>query len=97
MIFVLLAMPVVLFSGMVEWQKHYQGALSSVFIIKIGCGAVVLFSLSFLVVWRVFNPEVASPDSPVRWIYFLVHVIALGAVGLAGHLGGKLVFGKKKG
>jgi len=94
-IFVLLAMPVVLFSGMIEWQKHYKGARTSVFIIKIICGAVVLFSLSFLIVWRVFNPEVASPDSPVRWVYFLVHVICLGAVGLAGHLGGKLVFGRK--
>lgn len=96
MIFVLLAMPVVLFSGVVEWQKHYKGARTSVFIIKIACGIVVIFSLFFLIVWRVLNPEVASPTSSTRWIYLLVHLICLGAVGLAGHLGGKLVFGKSR-
>lgn len=96
MVFVLFAMPVVLFSGFIEWQKHYKGARTSVFFIKISCGAVVLVSLVILVAWRIINPDVAGPESSARWLYLLLHLIALGAVGLAGHLGGKLVFGKKK-
>ncbi len=96
MVFVLLAMPVVLFSGFIEWQKHYMGAKTTVFIVKISCGIVVLVSLTAIVIWRVVNPEVAGLDSPVRWIYFLLHMVALVAVGLAGHLGGKLVFNRKK-
>jgi uncharacterized membrane protein len=95
-VFVLLVMPVVLLSGIIEWQKHYNGARTSVFMLKIGCGIVVLVSILFLVIWRLANPAVASPESPVRWIYFLVNMIALGAAGLAGHLGGKLVFGRRK-
>ena len=96
MVFVLLAMPVVLFSGFIEWQKHYKGAKTTVFIVKISCGVVVLVSVTAIVLWRLVNPEVAGLDSPVRWIYFLLHVVALAAVGLAGNLGGKLVFGRKK-
>jgi uncharacterized membrane protein/rubredoxin len=96
-IFVLLVMPVVLFSGFIEWRKHYQGARTMLFILKIVCGIVVLFSLLFLVAWRIKDPAVASPDSPVRWTYLLVHAVPLAAVGLAGHLGGKLVFGRKAG
>ncbi len=96
LVFVLLAMPVVLFTGIVEWQKHYKGARTSVFITKITCGTVVLVSLLVLVLWRIADPEVAAPASSSRWIYFLIHIIALGAVGLAGHLGGKLVFGRSR-
>ncbi len=96
LIFVLVAMPMVLFSGFIEWQNHYGGARTPVFLIKIGCGLFTFVSLTIIVVWRFTNPEVASSASPERWIYFLMHIVTLGAVGVAGHLGGKLVFGKKK-
>ncbi len=97
LVFVLVAMPMVLFSGFIEWQKHYKGVRTITFMVKIGSGIIVLISLIVLVVWRYTTPEVASPTSPFRLIYFLVHIIALCATGLAGHLGGKLVFGNKKG
>lgn len=96
LIFVLLAMPVVLFSGYIEWQKHYQGAKTSVFYTKISCGVVVLTGSAVLVAWRFVNPQVAGPESPSKWIYLLLCMVVLAAVGLAGHLGGKLVFGKNK-
>ena len=96
MVFVLFAMPVVLFTGYVEWQKRYKGAKTSLFFTKITCGVVVLVSLAVLVVWRIIDPHVADPVSSTRWIYFLLHLAPLTAVGLAGNLGGKLVFGKKK-
>jgi len=95
--FVLLVMPLVLFSGIIEWRKHYRGAKTMIFILKIACGVVVLFSLLVLVAWRIVNPAVAAPESAVRWTYFLVHVVALSGAGLAGYLGGRLVFDRKKG
>lgn len=96
-IFVLLVMPLVLFSGFIEWRKHYRGARTMIFFLKIACGMVVFLSLLFLVAWRITDPGIASPDSSVRWTYLLIHAIALVAAGLAGHLGGKLIFGRKEG
>ena len=96
MVFVLLAMPVVLFTGFIEWQKTYKGARTSIFVIKISCGAVVLVSLIILVAWRMINPDVAGPESSAKWLYFLLHLLVLSAVILAGNLGGKLVFGRRK-
>ncbi len=96
LVFVLLAMPLVVLSGLIEWHRHYKAAGTTLFFTKIGCGMVVMTSLLILVLWRIADPEVAAPASSTRWIYFLIHVIALAAVGLAGQLGGKLVFGKKR-
>ena len=96
MVFVLIAMPAVLFSGYIEWQKHYNGAKTTVFFTKITCGITVLVLILILVVWRASNPDIAGSDSSGRWIYFLLHLVVLGAVGIAGNLGGKLVFNRKK-
>lgn len=93
MLFVALVMPVVLFSGYVSWHKRYNGVRTSTFVTKIICGGIVLLSLVVLLVWRFYDPEILS--SPNRWLFLLVHLIMLAAVGTAGHLGGKLVFGKR--
>jgi len=93
LIYVLLAMPMVLFSGYNDWKRRYGGNMTNVFFTKMICGAVV-FSLSLiLVLWRIINPEVAA--SSARGLYFMIHLVMLGAAGIAGHLGGKLVFDKK--
>lgn len=92
LVFVLVALPPVLISGFAEWIKRYKGARTSVFFAKIACGVVVLAVLTSLVVWRIIDPGVASPESSSRWIYLGLNLILLGAVGLAGHLGGKLAF-----
>jgi len=92
MIFVLLAMPMVLFSGYTEWQKHYNGARTSVFLTKMFCGIIVLTASLILVIWWMWNPAIASSSSPARWIFFMIHLIMLSAAGIAGYLGGKLVF-----
>lgn len=92
MIFVFLSMPLVAFSGFADWQRKYMGSWTSVFKIKAGC-AVAVFALAFvLVVWRAANPEILTAGS--KWIYFLLHLIQLGAAGAAGFFGGRLVFGK---
>ncbi len=92
--FVLVMMPVVLFTGYLEWQMRYSGAKTFLFVTKILCSLVVLASVSTLVIWRIVDPGVTAPESPERMTYLIVGLVALGAAGLAGHLGGKLVFGR---
>ena len=95
LIFVLLTMPAVIYTGYTVWQMRYRGAMTSVFKIKIGASAVTLVSLTILVLWRVADPAILTTSSTGRWLYILLALIVLGAVGLAGHMGGKLVFGSR--
>jgi len=94
MVFVVLAMPLVLFSGYIDWQKRFQGNLTGLFVVKIICGLVVLSTSTILVVWRIIDPEVAAATSSDRWTFFLVHLILLCAAAVAGYCGGKLVFNR---
>jgi len=97
LIAVLLALPLALLTGYLEWQKRYKGYKSFIFIVKIFCALVVLAATNVLVFWRIIDPGVVAADSPVKWIYFGVAALLLGAAGLAGHLGGKLAFGSRQG
>ena len=96
LIFVLLNMPVVIFTGYEVWQKRYQGALTSTFKIKIAASAVTLILLCLLGIWHAVQPEILTTASGGRWVYLMLTVIVVGAVGAAGHVGGKLVFGARK-
>jgi rubrerythrin/uncharacterized membrane protein len=93
LIFVLLTLPLVLLTGFVEWQKRYKGVKTWIFIVKIICAIVVLGLVNVLVFWRILDPQVASAGSPWQMIYLGLAGGVLVAAGLAGHLGGKLVFG----
>jgi len=88
-VFVLLAMPLVILTGYLEWKNRYKGARTKIFGAKIGASIVVLTTLTAIVIWRIVDPDVAASAS--RWIYILVGLVMVGAVGLAGHMGGKLV------
>lgn len=92
---VLLVLPVVIFTGYIEWQKRYKGIKTMVFITKIICALVVLASVNVLVFWRVIDPAVATEGSVSQMLYFAVAAVALGAAGIAGHLGGKLAFASR--
>jgi rubredoxin len=92
MIVVALSMPMVLFSGYVDWQKRFGGNLTSIFIIKIICGVLVTVAAFIIVGWRITDPEVAGMASPSRWIYLSAHLVLLGAAITAGYCGGRLVF-----
>lgn len=89
---VLVILPVVIFTGYVEWQKRYKGLKSAIFITKIICSMIVLASVNVLVFWRVIDPGVAAEGSPTQMIYLGVAGLSLAAAGIAGHLGGKLTF-----
>jgi len=92
---VLVALPVVILTGYIEWQKRYKGIKTMVFITKIICALVVLASVNILVFWRVIDPAVASEGSVSQMLYFAVAAVALGAAGIAGHLGGNLAFASR--
>ncbi len=92
LLFVAGAMPLVLFSGFIEWQKRYNGANTYVFLTKMICGCIVFATVVGLVIWMVIDPQAASLDSPARFRFLLVNVVMLAAAAVAGFLGGKLVF-----
>lgn len=91
-IFVLLSMPVVLFTGYNEWQRKYGGAMTGTFKIKMACGAVVSALALIVVIWQMIDPAVALHGSSHRGLFVFLNVVMLGAAGVAGFLGGKLVF-----
>ena len=89
-------MPAVLATGYIVWQERYRGALTSIFKLKIGASIVATVSLVILLIWRALQPAVLTTPSTGRWFFLILAVIMVGAVGLAGHMGGKLVFGNRK-
>ena len=92
MVFVVLAMPLVLFSGYIEWQKKYGGELTSPFIIKMICAAIVSLAAVILVVWFLVDPHVTTQPSYRKGSFLFINFVMLAAAGTAGFLGGKLVF-----
>ena len=96
LVVVLVAMPAVLGTGYIVWQERYRGALTPIFKLKIGASIVATVSLVILLIWRALQPAVLNTPSSARWFFLILAVIMLGAVGLAGHMGGKLVFGNRK-
>lgn len=93
---VVLIMPAVMVTGYLEWKKRYNKAKTVLFFAKICCSLVVFASILILACWRFINPEVAAQGSSTKWIYVSIGLIMLVAVGIAGHLGGKLVFGSRE-
>ena len=89
-IFVTLSLPLVLFTGVVEWTKKYNKALTPLFKIKITAAAVTSASCLIVLLWFIADPDVL--DSSKSIIFILLNLIMIGAAGVAGLLGGKLVF-----
>ena len=96
LIFILLTLPFVLLTGFLEWQKRYKGARTSIFVGKIVSALIVLAATNVLVFWRLLDPGVVAEGSPSRYIYLGVAAGNLAAAGIAGFLGGKLVFGTRR-
>jgi rubredoxin len=92
MIFVVLAMPLVLFSGYIDWKKRFGGNLTKLFITKMSCGAVILLTSLIIVSWRMVDPHIALRSSAGRGLFLFTHLIMLSAAVVAGYCGGKLVF-----
>lgn len=92
MLFVLLTLPVVIFSGYMEWQRRYNGAMTSRFKTKIVCAGIVAALTLIIVLWWTINPDIASPRSSGNVIFLFLNAVLLGAAAVAGYIGGKFVF-----
>ena len=90
MIFVIIALPFVIFTGVLEWKKKYNGALTILFKLKILTASLTTILCVASIVWYLLEPKILS--SPNAWIFILINVIMLACAGIAGHIGGKLVF-----
>jgi len=90
MIFVILSLPVVVFTGILEWQKKYQGALTPIFKIKILAAAFTSIFCVISLIWYLADPGILSGTKALMFIF--VNIIMVAAAGIAGHIGGKLVF-----
>lgn len=91
LVFVLLAMPLVLFSGYNDWRLRLGGAMTRVIKTKMICGGTVTILSLILVVWRVIDPSILDPWSSGRFIYSSIFAVALVAAAVAGFYGGKLI------
>lgn len=92
LVFVVIAMPLVLFSGYVEWRKKYGGNLTAFFITKMICAGVVSSTVLGLVVWLIIDPQVTAVTSAHKWLFLFISLVMLIAAAVAGLIGGKLVF-----
>jgi uncharacterized membrane protein len=92
LIFVVFAMPLVLFSGVIVWRKKYNGAMTTLFLTKMICGGVVSLTAVILVIWSIVDPGVLALTSAHLVAFLFVNMVMLGAAVTAGFLGGKLVF-----
>ena len=90
LIFVVLTLPLVLFSGYIEWQKKYRGQLTRLFKTKIICAAVVSLTAVILVVWLFIDPQAQTSSN--KLLFLLINLVMLIAAGIAGFIGGKFVF-----
>jgi len=87
--FTFLSMPVVLFTGYLHWQYKFGGNMTKLFKWKIICGVIVTVLAGLLFIWGLADPESAHDPGLV---YLLLHIALLVVAGIAGWLGGKLVF-----
>lgn len=87
--FIVLSMPVVLFTGYLHWQYKFGGHMTDLFKWKIICGGIVFGLAIILFLWGLFSPESARAPG---FFFLALHFVMLGVAGVAGWIGGKLVF-----
>jgi len=90
--FVLLTMPMVLFSGYADWQNRYKGAMTNLFLTKIVCGGIVTLCSAIMAIWWLVDPYILEDSSSHGGLFVAVSLLMLAAAGIAGFMGGKLVF-----
>jgi uncharacterized membrane protein len=90
LVFVVLALPLVVYTGVLEWQKKYNRADTLLFRIKILAATLTCAACLITLIWYLIDPAVLSTS--LSWVFILVNLIMLASAGVAGYIGGKLVF-----
>lgn len=90
LIFVITALPFVIYTGMLEWKRKYNSAMTLIFKIKMLAAAITSACCAISIIWYFLDPSILG--SMKSMVFLLMNVIMLAAAGIAGHIGGKLVF-----
>nr|WP_320191563.1 DUF2231 domain-containing protein [uncultured Desulfobacter sp.] len=90
LIFVIISLPIVGLTGVLEWQRKYNQAQTKIFKIKIAAASTAAVCCLISIIWYLVNPEVLGSGG--AWLFVLINVLMLAGAGVAGHMGGKLVF-----
>lgn len=90
--FICLSMPVVILTGIVDWQIRFGGRMSRVFGTKMICAGIVLVLSLILALWGLFQSRVYLGQTSTAWLFVLINLADLTAAAVAGWYGGKLVF-----
>ena len=91
-VMVVLFTPFVIFSGYVEWQNRYKGIMTNQFKLKIVCAILVAAGTLLMTLWWIVSPDVLGTASMGRNLFIFISLVTLAAAGIAGFIGGKLVF-----
>lgn len=89
---VLLVLPVVVFTGYLEWKNRYMASFTKLFVAKMIAATTTIVAFALVMVWWFVAPEILQSPIQQKAVFILLNVIGLSAAGLAGFLGGKLVF-----
>ncbi len=90
LLFVITALPFVIYTGVLEWKRKYNGALTIIFKIKILAATITSVSCGISIVWYLLDPAVLNSFEAL--VFLLINVLMLSAAGIAGLIGGRLVF-----
>lgn len=91
---VAVAMPFVIFTGYLHWQKRLGGNLTKIIIYKMISAGIVTVTGTIAVVWALIEPDIIGGQGGVSVAFILLCLIMLAAAATAGYFGGKLVFNK---
>jgi len=89
-VFVVLALPFVIFTGFLDWERKYKKALTPLFMIKIVTASMTIVACLISLVWYLMDPGIIG--SPRAWLFIVINLVMVVSAGVAGHVGGKLVF-----
>ena len=90
LVFVILALPLVLYTGVLEWKAKFNQADTLLFRLKILAAALTSAACVISMAWYLLDPRVLS--SSLAWMFIFINLVMLGSAGVAGHIGGKFVF-----
>lgn len=95
MVAVLLTLPMVGYSGYIEWAGRYRSSKTLLFKVKIGSSIIMSVLLVILLLWRSLVPNVVLAQDSMSYTYFALSCLMVGFAGITGHIGGKFVFSSR--
>ena len=89
-VFVMFALPFVIFTGFLDWEKKYKKALTPLLVIKIVAASITFVACLISLTWYLMDPGIIG--SSQGWLFIVINLVMVVSAGVAGHIGGKLVF-----